>query len=122
MQHEGTIAILDDDPAVRKSLSRLFRIANYETRTFASAADFLGSIAQSLPRCVLLDLQLGDMSGIEVLQQLQNLQDHLPVVVITSNDEQRIHDQCMALGAEHYFRKPLDGRALVALVDSIVGH
>ena len=59
------IAVVDDDPSVLKSLARLLRWAGYDVGAFASAEDFLASMATSLPQCLVLDVQMPEMSGIE---------------------------------------------------------
>lgn len=114
------VAIIDDEASIRKSLLRLFKIAKYPAQAFGSADAFLESLSERTPSCVVLDLQLPGMSGIELLERFAAMSDAPPVVVITSNDEQRVHDQCVALGSKRFFRKPLDGGALVSAVREIL--
>ena len=117
----ATIAVVDDDDSLRHSLLRLFRSAGYSVEGFASALDLLGSLAARRPRCIILDLQLPDMSGVELLARFATLADAPPVVVITGNDDPDFRDQCVALGAQRYFRKPLDCDALLKAAGDIVG-
>jgi len=117
----AAIAVVDDDESLRHSLLRLFRSAGYSVEGFASAIDLLSSLAARKPRCVILDLQLPDMSGVELLQCFAKLADAPPVVVITGNDDPCVRDQCVALGAQRYLRKPLDCDVLLAVAAELVG-
>jgi FixJ family two-component response regulator len=117
----AAIAIVDDDESLRNSLLRLFRSAGYSVEGFASATNLLISLAARRPRCVILDLQLPDVSGVELLERFAKLADAPPVVVITGNDDPCVRDQCIALGAQRYFRKPLDCDSLLKAAAEIVG-
>src|SRR5690349_3436854 len=116
----AAIAVVDDDDSLRKSLLRLFRSAGYSVCGFASARDLLSALSERKPRCMILDLQLPDISGIELLERFAKLADPPPVIVVTANDDPRVRDQCMALGARRYFRKPLEGEALLAAAAELV--
>ena len=116
----AAIAVVVDDASLRHSLLRLFRSAGYSVAGFASAIDLLHSFATRKPRCIILDLQLPDMS-VELLECFATLADAPPVVVITSDDDPRVRDQCIALGAQRYFRKPLDCDALLEAAGELVG-
>jgi FixJ family two-component response regulator len=116
------IAVVDDDESMRNSLRRLFGSAGYSVECFASATDFVGSPAARTSHCVVLDLQLPGMSGVELLERFAERKDAPPVVVITGNDDSRVRDRCMSLGAKRYFRKPLDSDALLEAAREIVGH
>ena len=109
----ASIAIVDDDDSLRHSLVRLFRSAGYSVEAFASATELLSSLSQWRPDCVFLDLQLPGMTGNELLRRLSVFANPPPVVVITGNDDECLRDECIALGARHYFRKPLDSDALL---------
>jgi FixJ family two-component response regulator len=110
------VAIVDDDESLRDALARLFRSAGYSVETFASAIELLSSLSTRRPHCVILDLQLPAMSGVELLQRLAHLDDSPAVLVITGSDDARMRDRCLALGAKGYFRKPVDGDALLEAV------
>jgi len=109
----ASIAIVDDDDSLRHSLVRLFRSSGYSVKEFASAIELLSSLSQWRPDCVILDLQLPGMTGDELLRRLSVFANPPPVVVITGNDDECLRDECIALGARHYFRKPLDSDALL---------
>jgi FixJ family two-component response regulator len=117
----ASIAIVDDDESLRNALARLFRSAAYSVETFASAVDFLSALPTRGLHCIILDLQLPGMSGVELLQHLAQFGDSPAVVVITGGDDARMKDQCMALGAKRYFRKPVDCDALLEAVREVIG-
>jgi two-component system, LuxR family, response regulator FixJ len=116
----ASIAIVDDDDSLRHSLVRLFRSAGYSVEAFASATEFLSSLSVGRPDCVILDLQLPGMTGVELLRRFAVLADPPPAVVITGNDDECLRHDCIALGARRYFRKPLDSDALLDAVPEIV--
>ena len=116
----AAIAVVDDDDSLRNSLLRLFRSAGYSVEGFDTATELLSSLALGRPDCVILDLQLPGMTGIELLRRFSMLADPPPVIVITGNDEERLREQCTALGARRYFRKPLDCDALLEAARDIL--
>jgi FixJ family two-component response regulator len=112
------VAIVDDEEPIRKALKRLMRAANIEAEAFASGADFLDSLAARRPDCVILDLHMPGMSGLHVLQRLQQSGIQLPAIVITAYDEPETRTDCLAAGAAAYLRKPLEDRLLLDAVAS----
>lgn len=119
------IAIVDDEEVVRRALLRLLRSARYRAEAFESGASFLESLSRGVPSCVILDLQMPEMTGFELQQRLRQLAVRLPVIVITAYDEVDTRQRCLALGAGWYFRKPLEGddllEAIRLAVDSPAG-
>jgi FixJ family two-component response regulator len=116
--HSPFVAIVDDEEPIRKALKRLMRAANLEAEVFASGADFLDSLARRRPDCVILDLHMPGMSGLHVLQRLQQSGLQLPAIVITAYDEPETRNHCLAAGASAYLRKPLEDRLLLDAVAS----
>jgi FixJ family two-component response regulator len=119
-EQAALVAIVDDDESIRIALHRLVRSAGYSVDVFASATDFLGSLSLRTPSCLLLDLQLPGMTGIELLQRFAELDNAPPVVVITGSDDQCLLDQCLALGAKQYLRKPVDCDKLLEAISEIL--
>ena len=117
---DAAIAIVDDDDSLRISLLRLFRSVGYSVEGFATATELLRSLSLGRPDCVVLDLQLPGMTGVELLRRFSAVADPPPVIVITGNEEERLREQCMALGSKRYFRKPLDSDALLEAVREVV--
>ena len=116
------IAVIDDDESVRKALKRLLRAANLDADTFASGRDFIDSLAAQVPDCIVLDLHMPGMNGLEVQQQLGPRGGlRLPIVVITGHDEPQTRAQCLSAGAAAYLRKPLDDKALLDAIHRAAG-
>ena len=114
------IAVVDDEESVRRALARLLRSAQYQVEGFASARAFLESLALQVPQCIVLDLHMPEVTGLELQQRLRQLEIRIPVIVITAYDEPDSRDQCLALGAERYFAKPVDGHRLIRSIRQLV--
>ena len=115
------IAIVDDEPSICRALLRLLRVANYRAEGFNSPILFLESLAERVPDCVVLDLQMPMMTGVELQQHLLQLADPPPVIIITAHDEPKTRDRCLALGAVRYLRKPIEGDVLIDSIEEAVG-
>jgi FixJ family two-component response regulator len=114
------VAVVDDDRSVGTALCRLLRTAGIEAKAFESAADFLQSLQERQPDCLVLDVQMPGMNGLELQQRLKDLALGLPVIMITGRDEASIHAICMAMGASSYLRKPLNDDDLLDAVDRAI--
>jgi FixJ family two-component response regulator len=101
------IAIVDDDPSVLKSLSRALRIRGYETRTFASAHEFLARLPEGAPACLILDVQMPGLTGVELHHQLAKAGFHIPTIVITAHDDVRVREMSQAKDIVAVLSKPL---------------
>jgi FixJ family two-component response regulator len=114
------VAIVDDEEPVRKALKRLLRASGLEAEGYASGKDFLDASAQREPDCVVLDLHMPAMSGLQVLRSLQAARRNIPTVIITAHDAPETRDQCIAAGAAAYLRKPLDEHILLGTISAAV--
>ena len=114
------VAVVDDEECVRKALRRLFRSAEFDVQTYAAGRDFLDSIKARVPDCLVLDLHLPGLTGLEVLQHLRQDAWRLPVVVITGKDEPGLRESALANGANEYLLKPLDDQTLLNAVATAV--
>jgi FixJ family two-component response regulator len=107
------IYIVDDDMSVRRALKRLIRSVGMDVRTFASAHEFLDFKYRSHAACMILDVKLQGMSGLELQDELRAKGSDLPVIFITGFDSPETRDQAKKAGAAGYFRKPIDDQALL---------
>jgi len=115
------VAVIDDDASIRKALKRLLQAMNLDAETFASGQDFLDSLAAQCPDCIVLDLQMPGMSGLDLLRHLARRDLHLPFVVLTETEEPETRAQCLSAGATAYFTKPVDDEALLAAIQGVAG-
>jgi FixJ family two-component response regulator len=102
------IAVLDDEDSVRNAVVRVLHAAGLGARGFSSGSGFLKSWHFDRPDCLLLDLQMPDMSGTEVQLALSAAGAKFPVIIITAHDGPRFREESMRLGAVAYLSKPLD--------------
>jgi FixJ family two-component response regulator len=116
----GFVAIVDDDSAVRKALSRLLGASTIQAQAFGSAREFLDSLGSGVPDCLILDMQMPEMTGLELQRELLRLGTRIPTIVITAHNESGLRERCLAAGAAAYLVKPLDGTELLASIDSAV--
>jgi FixJ family two-component response regulator len=114
------IAIVDDDAGVRRALARLLRAFRFDPVTYGSAEEFLASLRGRVPDCLLVDLQMPDMNGLELQQHLARASVRIPTVVITAHDRPGMRERCRSAGATAYLLKPLDEDALFAAIDSAI--
>ena len=112
------IAVVDDEEPVRKALGRLLRASGMEVECYAGGRDFLDAALGRRPDCVILDLHMPRMSGMQVLAELRGRYPRLPVLVITAHDSPEVRSQCLAAGARAYLRKPLDAAVLLDAIKS----
>jgi len=115
---EGWVAIVDDDESIRRSLARVFRINGIAARTFASAEEFLSFCCDDEPRCLVLDVQLGGMTGFELKDRLHANGRTAPIVFITALED--IPSAELEGRSQGYLRKPFETAALLALVSELV--
>lgn len=115
-ERSALIAVVDDDPSVLKALLRLFRSSGFKARGFASGEEFLTSLPFNRYDCLVLDLRMPGMSGIDVQQDSDFLKAGISTVVITAHDEVDTRLKCLAAGAIGYLSKPFDDDVLLQAV------
>ena len=111
-----SVAVVDDEPAVRKALARLLRSAGFQATEFASGLDFVHALGRGGYPCVILDLQMAGMSGAEVQVHERVRGTGTAVIIITAHDDAGSRARCMAAGATAYLCKPFDDLALLGAV------
>jgi FixJ family two-component response regulator len=107
------VAVVDDDASVRRALTRLLQSADLRVLTYASAREFLDTGLSIAPDCVILDIHLGGMSGLELLSRLRELGHNLPILIITAHDDAQVRESAAQAGCTGYLRKPLDAKMLL---------
>jgi FixJ family two-component response regulator len=120
MAKSWLIAVVDDEPSVRKALRRLLSASGHEVKTFASGQEFLEGFAAWRPDCLVLDLHMPGLSGLEVQKELARIGDSLPIVIITAFDDPESRAQCLAAGATAYLLKPFDDQALLDAIANAI--
>ncbi len=114
------VAIVDDEALVRRSLERLVKSVGHRGCGFASAEDFLEFGDREGTDCLILDLMLPGMTGLELQQQLEDQGWHVPIVFVSAHDRQQERTQALERGAITYLVKPFDGKVLLDAVQSAV--
>jgi FixJ family two-component response regulator len=110
------VAVVDDEAPVRAALGRLLRLAGYQVAAFESGDDFLSSLAHGVPGCVLLDVNMPGMSGLQVQARLLADRVALPVVFITASDDPTIDRHALDAGGLRVLHKPFGNDELLAAV------
>ena len=114
------VDIIDDDESVRRALWRLLNSAGVQSRTFDSARGYLDSTDQESADCLLLDLHLPEMSGIELLEHLHEVAPTLHVICMTGRDEPEVERRLAAAGISGCLRKPFDQADLFAALAAVM--
>ncbi len=111
-----TVFVVDDDLAVRDSLCWLISAEKLPVQAFPSAEAFLETVRAEQPGCVIIDVRMPGMDGLEFQRELVKLYPALSTIVISGHGNLEIAGQAKAAGAMGYFEKPVDDKALLALV------
>jgi FixJ family two-component response regulator len=115
------IAVIDDDESGRRSMSRLLRAAHLQPVSYPSAESFLTDTNRPTFGCLVLDIQLNGMSGLDLRQRLAAVQDVTPVVFITAHDDPAVRAQAEASGCAGYLRKTNSGAEVLAAIRRAIG-
>lgn len=111
------IAIVDDDESVREALRNLLRSVGYEVRAFCSAEDFLGRPESDAFSCLVTDIQMPGMGGLELQKRLVASGPPLPVILMTAFPREHVRQQAEELGAAGFLTKPFDGSRMIECVE-----
>ena len=115
------VAVVDDEESVRRALGRLLRSAGFNVETYCSGAEFLLSLPEHMPDCLVMDLHMPDLSGFDVQVLLERERVNVPLVVITGHDTPEGRSRVMGRGANAYLRKPVDDTLLLAAINEAIG-
>jgi FixJ family two-component response regulator len=110
---EGVVYVVDDDASVRLGLDSLLRSAGLAVRTFASGRDFLGAELSNAPGCLVLDVRMPGLSGLDLQRELVNAQIHLPIIFFTGHGDIPMTVRAMKAGAIEFLTKPVRDQDLL---------
>lgn len=118
--HREKIVIVEDDHAMREALLRLLSVAGFSVFGFPSGEAFLdsGNVAESA--CMVIDIHLPGLSGLEVRRLLVASGSRARVIFITAHDDEQTREEAMSSGADAYFTKPFQGRHLIEAIESAI--
>lgn len=111
------IAVVDDDESVQRALTRMLKAAGFDVAAFASGREFLNSLRDARPACVILDYETPGMTAPALQRRLQSTAIHVPVVIMTAHDDPRREKLCRGAGAIAYLVKPVTRHQLLASID-----
>lgn len=114
------VYVVDDDPAVGQALGFLLRSFNLECRIYRSVQKFLDAYDGTLPGCLLLDVRMPEMSGLEFLDRLEEFGLQLPVIMLTGHGDVPMAVHAMKSGAADFLQKPVNGQKLIEVVQKCV--
>ena len=120
MQHEPMVHIVDDDDAIRDALSLLMKTENIPFQAYASAEEFLDQHAESKLGCLLLDIRMPGMSGLELLDVLKKQNISIPVIFITGHADVNLAVKAMKAGATDFIEKPFNNEHLLNLTRNCI--
>ncbi len=106
------IEVVDDDPAVLRALDRLMRSHGCQVRTFASGREYLTSSKNPSADCLILDVQMPEMSGLDLHARLRSLGSKVPLIFITAHEDTQAEQLALSNGAVGFFYKPLRNQVL----------
>lgn len=120
MQNELIVHVVDDDAAIRDSLSFLLDSADIVSRTYDSAAALLARANRLEPGCILTDVRMPDMNGLEMVRRLADIGVRHPVIVMTGHADVPLAIEAMRAGVKDFIEKPFDDEALLASIRSAI--
>ena len=119
-QPDAVIAIVDDDPSAREGLESLVRAAGWRAQTFASAQEFLAHPRAEAPSCLILDLQLPGLSGLDLQKRMAEAELEIPIVFLTGHGNIPASVQAMKAGAVEFLTKPFDEQDLLRAIHEAI--
>ena len=119
-ESDAIIAVVDDDASVREGLQSLIRSAGWRVETFVSAQEFLARLGAEAPSCVILDLQLPGLSGLDLQNRMAKGGLEIPIVFLTGHGDIPASVQAMKAGAVEFLTKPLDEQKLLQAIQEAI--
>ena len=115
-QQKPIVFVVDDDVSVRESLELLIEFAGWQPETFASAGEFLERPRTALPNCLVLDISLPDLNGLELQKLIASERTDMPIIFITGHGDVPMTVQAMKAGAVEFLTKPFDDEVLLSAI------
>jgi FixJ family two-component response regulator len=119
--HPFRVYLVDDDPSVRTGLTRLMRVSGFEVTAFDTPEKFLAEVSPDWNGCVLLDMTLPRVTGLEVQERLRDMGISLPVIAMSARDDSGVREAARALGVRFFLHKPVDDQALLDAISWVTG-
>ncbi len=116
----GTVFVVDDDASVREALGGLMRSVGLAVETFASAQEFLSHPGANRPSCLVLDLRLPDLNGLDLQQRMAELQRDIPIIFITGHGDIPTSVRAMKAGAVEFLTKPFRDQVLLDAINQAI--
>ena len=117
MDDMNHVFVVDDDPSVRHGLVRLLSAAGHNVRNYASITDFLAALEPGMCGCLVLDAEMPGIVGKELLEELKARNTDLSIIIISAKDDRATKRKSWQMKAEGFFRKPVDGTALIDAIE-----
>jgi len=122
MSEDIVVSIVDDDISVRRSTQRLLRSSGFRAEAFASAEEFLDSKSRAETACLILDLRMPGMNGLELQRRLSQNGHRVPIIFLSAQASEEDERSALSAGAIHFLRKPISKEALLnAIRDAVEG-
>jgi FixJ family two-component response regulator len=113
------VVVVEDDLPTLKALGRVLRAGGFETAPYSSAEDFLVSPPADVPLCLVLDVRLGGMSGLELQQRLRSMGSTVPIIVMSGFHDAQARDEAFRMGCAGFLDKHADADALLDMIRSL---
>jgi len=120
IEPDAVVFVVDDDPSVRRSTERLLRLAGLKVQTYSSAREFLASHRTEGPACLVLDVRMPGLSGMDLQSELAQSGIHIPIIFITGHGDIPMSVRAMKAGAVEFLTKPFRGRSLLDAVRAAI--
>jgi FixJ family two-component response regulator len=120
LSKQSLISIVDDDQSFRDSMRRLVKSLGYSSAAFASAAEFLASSRFAATDCLVADIHMPEMSGVELYRHLVETGRGIPTILVTAYPDDRVQERMLSEGVRCYLRKPLEEAVLIDCLHSAV--
>src|SRR6266850_1288971 len=120
IEPDAIVFVVDDDPSVRRSTERLLRLAGLKAQTYSSAREFLGAYRPEGPACLVLDIRMPGLSGMDLQHELAQSGIHIPIIFITAHGDIPMTVRAMKAGAAEFLTKPFRSRSLLEAVRAAI--